>query len=800
MLAGSRARNTLGVMWRVVSDSWQKSWRSHRSFIPSSPSRRDVEHQHQHQHEGKIDHPQSPDNNGKDRRHYRNERLMCQTAASRLPSRRRKPISKILGEKAWIGVLAGGVVLATLLVFVDVMKSRLVNAEKKWEMYYMRAVVGDYYHWQMGWRLEDLAKQTTNQMDRMSVLYEVLKQIPPSPPAAASAASAAMAKLAGNERSSRDNEAGVGEEKVERTGDVTAAVWAAKVLAVDEDLNRIVAIECSTRPGKYVQVGMHSMEASPETSCKVYSMTEKLDPHALFEKIELGEGRFALRAFSNGRFVRVVPPEPEAFSMWNVWKLEVGAPEVGLPEVFQMRDGKVYSEVMHGYLSCSGAGREAELKGFVGEFMWYSEDNYQLVFHRVSEETIERARILRDISRAVNYAQRRQAEEYLARNTSARYHPGIGDVGQAPIVERADGEPEIIAICVPMTSRGTDMNSTHHSPVWKNAFQTFLSTTEWNPPRFRYHWYFGFDAGDPIYDGPDAVKSLDVAFQLLAKKEFRNRGLDADALLKGFMRLEAKYYYDFDNAPSYVVSALIQDAYDDGCDYFYQINDDTVMNSAGWAETFTAVLRTNPLGRNVGVTGPSDTNNRRILTHAFVHRRVTHLDIFGRYFPLSFRNWWSDDWISNVYGSEHTLRDHIVTVTHDVASQKLEAHNRYEIDFTAEQGLGAELREGHVKLSRWLKARGLPPATLPMVCGYAPLVDSIFDFLEESRKAEQASAAAERQEKEIERAAAALAVNWQDGKPDRDMGGGAPVDLDSPERQPKSHARRPPEPPAPPEV
>ena len=41
------------------------------------------------------------------------------------------------------------------------------------------------------------------------------------------------------------------------------------------------------------------------------------------KKIELGEGRFALRAFSNGRFVRVVPPEPEAFSMWNVWKLEV---------------------------------------------------------------------------------------------------------------------------------------------------------------------------------------------------------------------------------------------------------------------------------------------------------------------------------------------------------------------------------------------------------------------------------------------------------------------------------------------
>lgn len=76
------------------------------------------------------------------------------------------------------------------------------------------------------------------------------------------------------------------------------------------------------------------------------------------------------------------------------------------------------------------------------------------------------------------------------------------------------------------------------------------------------------------------------------------------------------------HAPSYVVSALIKQAYDDGCDYFYQINDDTVINSPGWAETFTRILQTNPLGRNVGVTGPADTNNRRILTHAFVHRCV----------------------------------------------------------------------------------------------------------------------------------------------------------------------------------
>lgn len=37
---------------------------------------------------------------------------------------------------------------------------------------------------------------------------------------------------------------------------------------------------------------------------------------------------------------------------------QVGSPVIGIPEVFRMRDGMVYSDVMHGYLSCSGQGSE----------------------------------------------------------------------------------------------------------------------------------------------------------------------------------------------------------------------------------------------------------------------------------------------------------------------------------------------------------------------------------------------------------------------------------------------------------
>jgi hypothetical protein len=35
-----------------------------------------------------------------------------------------------------------------------------------------------------------------------------------------------------------------------------------------------------------------------------------------------------------------------------------------------------------------------------------------------------------------------------------------------------------------------------------------------------------------------------------------------------------------------------------------------------------------------------------------------------------FKNWWSDDWISAIYGRHGTFRSHSVTVLHNVHSQK----------------------------------------------------------------------------------------------------------------------------------
>ncbi len=54
--------------------------------------------------------------------------------------------------------------------------------------------------------------------------------------------------------------------------------------------------------------------------------------------------------------------------------------------------------------------------------------------------------------------------------------------------------------------------------------------------------------------------------------------------------------------------------------------------------------------------------------------------MFGHLFPPYFKNWWSDDWISTVYGSEHTFRSADVQIKHNVDAQKTHGHTRYQVD------------------------------------------------------------------------------------------------------------------------
>jgi hypothetical protein len=114
-------------------------------------------------------------------------------------------------------------------------------------------------------------------------------------------------------------------------------------------------------------------------------------------------------------------------------------------------------------------------------------------------------------------------------------------------------------------------------------------------------------------------------------------------------------------------NALALVALNVGSDFFVRINDDSEFISNAWiTKGINALESLNP--RYVGVVGPAcPDGNTKILTHDMVHR--THLRIFGDYYPDVFENFFVDDWISSVYGSNRTIRVLSWIVRHHIYRQ-----------------------------------------------------------------------------------------------------------------------------------
>lgn len=135
------------------------------------------------------------------------------------------------------------------------------SKQLEWDKYYMRAVVQDNERWHIGWRLEDLARQVASQRSRMTVLLEALEQLPPAPPQGTFAPVTGQLKgrVAGP---GKGDKAGGQRTKVEgeEKGEVLPNVLLATVLAEEEDLNRVVSVECATRTRRYLQVSNDELD------------------------------------------------------------------------------------------------------------------------------------------------------------------------------------------------------------------------------------------------------------------------------------------------------------------------------------------------------------------------------------------------------------------------------------------------------------------------------------------------------------------------------------------------------------
>ena len=65
-------------------------------------------------------------------------------------------------------------------------------------------------------------------------------------------------------------------------------------------------------------------------------------------------------------------------------QVAVVSPLPGLAERFQIHGGKLYSELMHGYLQCSGGGLSEMVKGYPGETLYQESDVYHFNISKVA--------------------------------------------------------------------------------------------------------------------------------------------------------------------------------------------------------------------------------------------------------------------------------------------------------------------------------------------------------------------------------------------------------------------------------
>ena len=143
---------------------------------------------------------------------------------------------------------------------------------------------------------------------------------------------------------------------------------------------------------------------------------------------------------------------------------------------------------------------------------------------------------------------------------------------------------------------------------------------------FNVTMYVGYDRDDPI-------------LKLLANRNW----------IKHFSRFEIKFI----ELPAcgwltFIWNVLFIEAYHDGNEFFIQLNDDIEFNGTGWLSSSINMMQTSKL-RLVGFNDA--TWKCQLYTQTLVDRR--HYTAFnGHYFPLELRNWYSDNWITWVYGRD----------------------------------------------------------------------------------------------------------------------------------------------------
>jgi hypothetical protein len=177
-------------------------------------------------------------------------------------------------------------------------------------------------------------------------------------------------------------------------------------------------------------------------------------------------------------------------------------------------------------------------------------------------------------------------------------------------------------------------------PPLKYLFPSIIDTVE--PTVARYWIAVAADTGDPWYDNAGAQAEMAAWFAAEWARRWAHAGNYCAP------RLTFDVYDNTHSCNVRAVNYVSMRGYMEGADYFYRVNDDTILHKSNWTSLFIASLAAMRPIPNLGVVGPVDAvRDDSVLTHSMVHR--AHFKLFTLHFSALFCNWWSDDWIQAVY-------------------------------------------------------------------------------------------------------------------------------------------------------
>ena len=229
-----------------------------------------------------------------------------------------------------------------------------------------------------------------------------------------------------------------------------------------------------------------------------------------------------------------------------------------------------------------------------------------------------------------------------------------------------------VAFLIPTTSKKRNYQNIEDTDFINIFLINLLPTLD---KKYNYHIYLGYDDDDLFYLQNDSkIKNY------ITNLKIPNLGLSCIPLK------------NFNGNLSKIWDKLAQEAYKSS-DYLYQCGDDIKFYTSGWSDKFVNVLKKN---NNIGVTGPLDLNNKKLLTQSFVHK--THLDIFGYYYPPSIKNWYVDDWIHQVYQPNNNFWLKEIKVRNSGGPPRYQVNKNKNIFYE-------ELNKGKNKLNNFLNQK-----------------------------------------------------------------------------------------------